>query len=104
MEVWLSIFGMALITFVIRYSFFALPNLKFSPRITQALNYVPVSVLTAIIVPGLVMPEGQWALSLDNSYLLAGVACILIAAFTRHTLLTIGGGMLIFLGLRWLLG
>ncbi|AKX60111.1 branched-chain amino acid transport [Thiopseudomonas alkaliphila] len=104
MKVWLSIVGMALITFVIRYSFFAFPQMRFSSKITQALNYVPISVLTSIIVPGLVMPEGEWALQWSNAYLLAGIGCIVIAASTRHTLLTIGGGMALFMLLRYSLG
>ena len=34
---------------------------------------MPVAVLTAIVVPGMLMPEGQWALRPDNAYLLAGL-------------------------------
>ena len=63
------------------------------------------TVLTAIVVPGMLLPDGKtWALSLDNAYLLAGLATILIAALTRHLLATIGGGMLVFFLLRWWLG
>ena len=85
---WL-ILGMMAITFALRYSLFAWPNLKFPPLVRQGLHYVPTAVLTAIVVPGMLLPDGQhWALTLDNAYLLA----------------TIGGGMLVFFGLRWLLG
>ncbi|MBC2689186.1 MULTISPECIES: AzlD domain-containing protein [Pseudomonas] len=101
---WL-ILGMMAITFALRYSLFAWPNLKFPPLVRQGLHYVPTAVLTAIVVPGMLLPDGQhWALTLDNAYLLAGLAAIAIAATTRHLLATIGGGMLVFFGLRWLLG
>jgi branched-subunit amino acid transport protein len=105
MNTWLLIIGMALITFVIRYSLFAFPNLRFTPLVRQALHYVPTAVLTAIVVPGMLLPDGQqWAVRLDNAYLLAGLATIAIAALTRHLLATIGGGLLVFFVLRGLFG
>lgn len=105
MDIWLLILGMALVTFAIRYSLFAFPDLRFPPLVRQGLHYVPTAVLTAIVVPGMLLPDGQhWAFSLDNAYLLAGLATIAIAALTRHLLATIGGGLLVFFVLRGLLG
>jgi len=105
MDIWLLILGMALITFVIRYSLFAFPDLRFPPLVRQALHYVPTAVLTAIVVPGMLLPDGQqWAFNLHNAYLLAGLATIAIAALTRHLLATIGGGLMVFFVLRGLLG
>ena len=105
MALWLLILGMAVITFLIRYSLFAWPDLRFPPVLRQALHYVPIAVLTAIVVPGMLMPDGrQLDLSLDNAHLLAGLAAILIAVLSRHLLATIGGGLLVFFLLRWALG
>ncbi len=105
MNYWWLILGMTVITFVLRYSFFAFAHLRFPPVVRQGLHYVPTSVLTAIVVPGMLLPDGEhWALSLDNAYLLAGLATIAIAAVTRHLLATIGGGLLVFFLLRWLMG
>lgn len=105
METWLLILGMTAITFSIRYSLFAWPDLRFPRVVRQVLHYVPTAVLTAIVVPGMVMPDGvHAALALDNAYLLGGLGCILIAAVTRHLLATILGGLLLFFALRWGLG
>ncbi|UTW08592.1 AzlD domain-containing protein [Pseudomonas benzenivorans] len=105
MQIWMLILGMALVTFAIRYSLFAFPDLRFPPLVRQGLHYVPTAVLTAIVVPGMLLPDGQhWALRLDNAYMLAGLAAIAIAAITRHLLATIGGGLLVFFLLRWSLG
>ncbi|HLV16582.1 MAG TPA: AzlD domain-containing protein [Pseudomonas sp.] len=105
MEIWLLILGMTAITFAIRYSLFAWPNLRFPPLVRQALHYVPIAVLSAIVVPVMLMPPGQGLqLNLENAYLLAGLAAIVIAAFTRNLLATIVGGMLVFFLLRWALG
>jgi branched-subunit amino acid transport protein len=105
MENWLLIAGMLAITFATRYSLFAFPDLRFPTLVRQGLHYVPTAVLTAIVVPGMLLPDGQhWQLGLDNAYFWAGLAAIAIAALTRHLLATIGGGFLLFFLLRWAMG
>uniref|UniRef100_A0A7C2BAT4 AzlD domain-containing protein n=1 Tax=Pseudomonas graminis TaxID=158627 RepID=A0A7C2BAT4_9PSED len=105
MTYWWLILGMAAITFLMRYSLFAWPNLRFPPVVRQGLHYVPTAVLTAIVVPGMLLPDGaHWQLSLDNAYLLAGIVSIGIAAISRNLLATIGGGLLVFFFLRWAMG
>ena len=98
------ILGMAVITFAIRYTLFAMGHkVRFSPVVTQALNYVPVAVLSAIAVPVMLMPDGEGLqLSLDNAYLVGGIAAIIIAARWRNLLATIAGGILCFFVWRWL--
>ena len=70
--------GMGVITFAIRYTLFAVGHrVRFSPLVQQALGYVPVAVLTAIIVPAVVMPDGNsLQLTLDNAYLVGGVVAV----------------------------
>ncbi|HBC00690.1 MAG TPA: branched-chain amino acid transport [Pseudomonas sp.] len=104
MNTWLLILGMLAIPFAVRDSFFAWPDLRFPRAIEQGLHYVPVAVLTAIVVPGMLLPDGQWALNWDNAYLLAGLLAIAIAAVSRNLLATIAGGLLSFFALRWALG
>ena len=105
MSYWWLILGMTAITFLMRYSLFAWPNLRFAPVVRQGLHYVPTAVLTAIVVPGMLLPDGQhWQLSFDNAYMLAGIAAIGIAAFSRNLLATIGGGLAVFFLLRWMMG
>jgi hypothetical protein len=50
MTYWWLILGMAAITFLMRYSLFAWPNLRFPPLVRQGLQYVPTAVLTAIVL------------------------------------------------------
>jgi branched-subunit amino acid transport protein len=105
MDIWLLILGMALITFAMRFSLFAFPELRFPPLVRQGLHFVPTAVLSAIVLPGMLIPDGQqWAFNLHNAYLLAGLATIAIAALTRHLLATIGGGLVVFFVLRGLFG
>ena len=97
----LLILGMMSVTFGVRYSVLALSGrMQFSKQVEQALSFVPVAVLTALCVPILFKPEGSWLLSFNNSHLVAGVVSIVIAAVSRHLLLTIILGMGLFLVLH----
>jgi branched-subunit amino acid transport protein len=97
--------AMALITFAIRYSFFALPpTTTFPPWVTRVLAYVPVAVLTAIVVPMVVMPDGQhWQLDWRNAWLLGAIASGVIAWRYGRLLLAIFVGFVVFFAWRWLL-
>jgi branched-subunit amino acid transport protein len=98
--------GMALVTFLIRYPTMVLVGkIPLPDRVFRALRYVPPAVLAAIIAPSLLMPDGQTLfISPTNSYLVAGIATVLIAWRSKNLLLTIVLGMAVFLILRLLLG
>ena len=59
MNYWWLIGGMTAITFLMRYSLFAWPHLRFPPVVRQGLQYEPTAVLTAIEEPGMLQPEGE---------------------------------------------
>ena len=98
--------GMAAITFAIRYTLFAVGHrVRFNPLVTQALNYVPVAVLTAIVAPAMLMPDGaNLDMALEIAYLVGGIVAIVIAAKWRNLLATIIGGLTFFFVWRWLFG
>lgn len=97
--------GMALVTFAVRYSFFtAAGQIDFPDRLVTALRYVPPAVLTAIIVPAILMPAGNdILLSYTNPYLVAGLIAFAVGWFSRNLLLTILLGMMAFWGWPWIL-
>ena len=99
------ILGMLAVTFVARYPLLVIVGRIELPRnVFRALRYVPVAVLTAIIVPAALMPQGEIALGLNNAYFYGAIAAVLIAWRTQNLLYTIGGGMAFFLAWRLLLG
>lgn len=94
MITWFTIIGMGLITYAIRLTpILLLERFELSPALRQALKFVPVAVLTAIIVPELVMPGGGVEVSLGNGRLLAGLLAIFVAWRTKNVLWTIAVGM-----------
>jgi branched-subunit amino acid transport protein len=99
----LMIAGMMAVTFGVRYPVLALVSKISLPRsVLDALKFIPPAVLTAIIVPAVLMPNGTLDVAYTNAYLVAAVASALLAWRTKNLLLTIVMGMLIFLGWRWL--
>jgi branched-subunit amino acid transport protein len=97
--------GMALVTFAVRYPVLALSGrVKFSPRFMQMLRYVPPAVLTAIVVPAVLMPVGsELLLSFTNARLVGATAALLVGFWRKNLLLTIVVGMLVFFSWQWLL-
>ncbi|NML29524.1 AzlD domain-containing protein [Paraburkholderia antibiotica] len=98
------IVGMATITWVIRAAVFVLGDrLVFPPLVRTALGFVPVTVLTAIIVPMAVSPHGGNAeLSWRNPQLVGALAAVVVSATTRRPLLTIAVGLVVFFGWQFL--
>jgi branched-subunit amino acid transport protein len=96
----LMILGMAFVTIAIKATIFILGGrVSFPPVVRQALEFVPVTVLTAIIVPMILAPHGEGLeLSWRNPQLVASVVAVLVCASTRHQLLTIVIALTAFFG------
>ncbi|WP_151631941.1 AzlD domain-containing protein [Noviherbaspirillum aerium] len=100
----LMILGMAAVTVAIKATIFVLGGrVAFPPWLQQALGFVPVTVLTAIIVPMVLAPRGEGLeLSWRNPQLVAAIVAILVCAATRRQLLTIMIALLVFFGWQWM--
>lgn len=99
---WLTMIAVGILTFGIRLSFIVILDRWQPPDIIQrSLRFVPVAVLTAIIIPELVMPGGTVDISIGNLRLLAGIVAILVAWKTKNIVWTIIAGMGVLLGLQY---
>jgi branched-subunit amino acid transport protein len=104
MNVWLVLLLGGLITFGIRFSFIYLFGKFHIPgTVRRALHYVPPAVLSAIVFPELFLHNGTLDLSLTNVRLLAGLIAIVVAWYSRNTLLTILVGILALVLFQWVL-
>lgn len=98
------IFGMMAVTFAVRYPVLAMSGrLQLAPWFLQLLRYVPPTVLTAIVVPAVLMPDQQLWLDHTNARLMGTLAAILVAFWRKNLLLTIVVGMAVFLIWQWLM-
>jgi branched-subunit amino acid transport protein len=103
MSLWLIILFMGLVTYAIRLSLIGgLGKAEVPPLARRALRFVPAAVLTAIIVPEVLLPGGEMNFSLGNTRLIAAVLAALIAWRTKNVVLTVAAGMGAFWLIQWL--
>ena len=92
-----TILLLAVVTFITRYLFLeARLPVRLGPNIKQLLSYSGPAVLTAILVPILLVHENQLHISFSNAYLWAAIAAALAAYKTASVYWTIALGTLIF--------
>lgn len=104
-QVWLSIAGITLSTFLARSTLLvAGSRLRLPPRVESALRFAPACALAAIVLPDLAYVQGVLQFDLHNARLLAGVVATVFFALTRSMTGTIGVGMCAYWALRYLAG
>jgi branched-subunit amino acid transport protein len=100
----LLIAGMAFVTFMVRYPVLALLGKVPMPEpVLRALRYVPPAVLSAIIVPAVIMPNDVVQIT-NNPFLIAGMIAVGVSWRTKSLLLTILIGMAALWLLRAVMG
>jgi branched-subunit amino acid transport protein len=92
-------------TFVTRAGFLLLgERLTLSRRVDAALRFAPACALTALVVPGIVSPEGALDLSLGNPRWLAALVATAFLLWRHSVLGGIAVGMIAYALIRlWLL-
>lgn len=90
----LLIAGMAIATFVIRYILLGFSSrIQLTPKFIELLRYVPPAVLTAIIVPTVLLSDGRVFLSYENARLVGALVAIGVGLWRKNLLLTIVASM-----------
>jgi branched-subunit amino acid transport protein len=104
-EAVLAIIGLALITVLTR-GFFVLSqrNMPMPSWLHQGLRFAPLAALVAVVVPEVVVTQGQLITTWQDARVFAAVAAGLYFAWRRGILGTILVGMAVFLPLRLGLG
>lgn len=101
MNLWWLMLVSGVVTFCIRYSFIAAEGHYQPPAwFRRLLPFVPIAALTALVVPELLLVQGEIVFGGGNPRLWAGVVAIAVAALWRNILLTIGCGFAALLVLQ----
>jgi branched-subunit amino acid transport protein len=73
-------------------------------RLVNALRFVPPAILTALIVPAVLIPNGSdFRFTYTNAYLVGALIAFGVGWFSKDLLLTILLGLIAFWGWRWIL-
>ncbi|MFH5184287.1 AzlD domain-containing protein [Paenibacillus sp. TAB 01] len=104
-DVFVIILGAAFVTFLPRVvPLLLLSRLELPSWGLRWLNYVPVSVMAALIGQALFVPDGKWVPLTQHPELWAALPTVLVAVLTRSLLFTVIAGMLSIMLLRFLAG
>lgn len=106
MNIWLVMLLGGLLTFGIRFSLIYLlaeGRFEVPKMMRRALPYVPPAVFSAIVFPELFLNDGVLHLAFDNHRLIAGLFAMLVAWFSKNTLITILVGMIALFLLQFFL-
>lgn len=99
-ELWITLVVGGAITFALRWSFIALAGVVTLPQSVQgALQYVPAAVLSAIVLPEVLVHNEHIDLSPGNLRLIAAIIAAFVAWRTRSILYT----MIVGMAALWLL-
>lgn len=94
----LLVIGMAIATLLWRYPLLAMSGrLTLPDRLLQGLTYVPPAVLTAIIVPAVLIQDDALWIHWQNPRIIGAIAALAIGLWRKNLLLTILVGMGSFL-------
>ena len=95
MTTWFTIFLCGILTFLTRFIPLSglMPN-ELPLSLKKSLKYIPVVILTPIIINSLSIYEGTELYLLENNKLYAGLIAILVSIIFKNVLATFSIGML----------
>jgi branched-subunit amino acid transport protein len=103
--VWTVILGMAITNYVLRAApFVALARVDLPDWVKRWLDFVPVSVMAALVVSEVMRPGGVWLTPWDNPYLWAALGTGFVYWKWRSLIGATLVGIALFVAVRWALG
>ena len=94
LKLWIVIVVVGALNYLSRLSFIAFfASRDMPPLLARALRFVPVAMLTALVVPMVTTPAATGALAGMNPRIPAAIVAFVVGYFTRSTLKTLVAGM-----------
>ena len=94
LKLWIVIVVVGALNYLSRLSFIAFfASRDMPPLLARALRFVPVAMLTALVVPMVLTPSAAGAFAGMNPRIPAAIVAFVVGYFTRSTLKTLVAGM-----------
>ena len=106
-DVWtlITIIGLALITVITRGFFlYSSKSWQLPNWVNRGLHYAPIAALSAVILPEILITQGELLGSWHDAKLIAGIVGAAVYFWRKSVLLTMSTGMLVYLPLHLGLG
>lgn len=96
--------GMAVATYLTRFSFLYLfRSIALPGPLKRGFRYLPVGILAAMIMPGLVLSDGRIFIHWQNIYLVAGIASVVAVLKWKNMFASLGSGLAVVMLLKAIL-
>lgn len=103
--IWAVVATMAVANFCVRFPPLAVVSrMRLPEPLMRWLGFVPAAVMGALVAGEILLPGGEYLLTLRSPYLLASVPTAIVYVTTRSFLGATVAGMLFFVAFRALLG
>ncbi|MBC7341368.1 MAG: AzlD domain-containing protein [Clostridia bacterium] len=90
------IVGAAVVTYLSRMlPLVLLSRWKVPPIVERWLGFIPIAVLSSLLAPLLLMPQGHLDLTANNHYLLAALPTMVVAWVSQNLLITLVAGIIV---------
>lgn len=94
----LMITGMAVVTYLTRFSFLYLfRSIALPEAVLRGFRLLPIGILAAMITPGLIIADGQIFIHWQNVYLIAGIVSVMAALRWKSMFASLGAGLVVIL-------
>ncbi|QJB56471.1 AzlD domain-containing protein [Pseudodesulfovibrio sp. zrk46] len=104
MKYWPMVLGIGIGTFIIRYSFILIiDRVTLSDEVRRMLRFIPASVLSALMVPAVLLHKNGVTTFAGWERVLAALVAIGVAWKTRNIMATIASGMVALWGFQALM-
>jgi branched-subunit amino acid transport protein len=101
----ITIAGLALVTVITRCFFlFSSKPWQLPNWVSRGLHYAPIAALSAVILPEILISQGQLLSSWHDAKLIAGLVGTAVYFWRKSVLITMSLGMLVYLPLHLGLG
>ncbi len=103
-QIFYTILGMTLVTYIPRLlPAWVLSSRSLHPGIIRFLSFVPTAVLSALLLPSLVLVDGHLDASPQNIFLWAAIPTLLVTWRTRSFFGSVATGLILVAGARYFL-
>ena len=97
----LIVIGAMVVTYIPRMlPLVMLSKVHLPKKVQKFLDYIPIAILGAILLPSLVYRDTKLDISFDNVFLIAGILTIILAKFVKRVDVLVLFGILVTMLLR----
>lgn len=102
-DIYITIIGMALVSYFSRVlPFVVLKGRKLNPAVMEWMSYIPAAVLGALFLPGILITENHFNISLSNEFFITGIAVIIFGSIVNNLFAVIIFGISFLTVLRYI--